>query len=194
MDSGSVKCACRSGGVGVCMQCYLQRRPCEEPRRRSRQRRIDGCPQPAVAGSSNLPERSCATYLNLHQAVKELPASLMEFHVRRTHLRHANEQHTKQVSGWARNVQCRARKIGGMAARWHGTTRSRSSLALSMAGQSVGAENQWFETTTHTFNPNCASAAGDANSAALGRPALASQEELRNELSDLVSGRCETRQ
>ena len=54
----------------------------------------------------------------------------------------------------------------------------RSSLALSMAGQSVGAKDQWFEATTHTFNPNCASAAGDANSAALGRPALASQEEL----------------
>ena len=75
-------------------------------------------------------------------------------------------------------MQGRAIKMGDEAARWHGTTRSRSSLALSMAGQSVGAKDQWFEATTHTFNPNCASAAGDANSAALGRPALASQEEL----------------
>jgi hypothetical protein len=83
--------------------------------------------------------------------------------------------------------------MGVMAARWHGTTHSRSSLAHSMAGQVVVAKDQRFEATTHTFNSDCFSAADEADSAALGRPALASQDELRDELSDLISGRCETR-
>ena len=177
-------CACRT---------YLQRHPHEEPQRRSRQTRIVGCPQPESRGTSDLPERSCAAYFKLRRAVKEPPAPFVKVHVHRTHLRHANEHHTIRASGWARNVQGRARKVGDEAARWHGTTHSRSSVALSMAGQSGVALDQWFEASTHTFDLDCVSAADERSAALLGGPHWPPKRNLRNELSDLVSGRCETR-
>ena len=64
-------CACR---------IYLQRRPHEEPRRRSRQRMIDGCPQLKVAETSDLPERSCAAYLKLRCVVEASPAAFIKVH------------------------------------------------------------------------------------------------------------------
>ena len=69
-------------------------------------------------------------------------------------------------------------------------------MGLWTGGQSGVALDQWFEAITHTLNSNCVSAADDADYVALGRPALASQEklDLRDELSDLISGRCETHQ
>jgi hypothetical protein len=102
----------------------------------------------------------------------------MKVYAGSTYLRHASARHTTWVSAWTRHHAMSQIKMGDGAARWHGTTRSRSSVALSMAGQSGGALDQWFEATTHTFDSDCASAADEADSATLGRPALASQEEL----------------
>ena len=59
--------------------------------------------------------------------------------------------------------------------------------------ESAVAEDGRFSSAARTFRTTCASAAGEAVLLPLGRPALATQEELRNELSDLMSGRCETR-
>ena len=103
------------------------------------------------------------------------------------------ESHSRKSMGMsACDAKARQREQG--AARWHGTTRSRSSLAISTAGQRGGALDQWFEATTHTFNPKCASAADEAFCCLLGGPHWPPKRNLRNELSDLVSGRCETRQ
>ena len=74
------------------------------------------------------------------------------------------ESHSRKSMGMsACDAKARQREQG--AARWHGTTRSRSSLAISTAGQRGGALDQWFEATTHTFNPKCASAADEASAA-----------------------------
>ena len=145
------------------------------------------------AERSDLLERSCAAYLRLRCVVEASPAPLIKVDAHRTHLRHANEHHTIRASGWARNVQGRARKVGDEAARWHGTTRSRSSVALLMAGQRGVALDQWFQATTHTFNSKSVSAATRRSAALLGGPHWPPKRNLRNELSDLVSGRCETR-
>ena len=80
------------------------------------------------------------------------------------------------------------KKVGDEAARWHGTTRSRSSVALSMAGQSGVALDQWFEASTHTFDSDCVSAADEAFCCLLGGPHWPPKRNLRDELSDLVSG------
>ena len=154
-------CACR---------IYLQRCPHEEPRRRSRQRMIDRCPQLKVAETSDLPERSCAAYLKLRCVVGASPAPLIKFDAHRTHLRHANEHHTIRASGWARNVQGRARKVGDEAARWHGIMRSRSDVGLWTGGQRGVALDQWFQATTHTFNSKSVSAAMRRSAALLGGP------------------------
>ena len=81
------------------------------------------------------------------------------------------------------NLQTVLRAVAVHAAVW----------AISTAGQRGVALHQWFQATTHTFNSNCASAADEAFCCLLGGPHWPPKRKYEYELSDLMSGRCETR-